>query len=152
MDVNKNVLEVTEVKRLRWFGLIRRRPWHSLLQRILEWESEVLGGNGRARERERERERWMDRVRRTVTNHRLTERDPRERGMWRNFGWRKTTVRWASLCELLLLSLLSVFVICLLLLHFCLCVRMFVLFVVLTTGLLTQRFNEQELNWIGLNY
>jgi hypothetical protein len=37
MEVGKNVLEVTEEKRLRWFGYVKR---NRLPRKILEWEPE----------------------------------------------------------------------------------------------------------------
>jgi hypothetical protein len=38
MEVGKNILEVTEEKRLRWFGHIKRMPGNRLRRKILEWE------------------------------------------------------------------------------------------------------------------
>jgi hypothetical protein len=38
MDVGKNVLEVTEEKRLRCFGHVKGMPVNGLSWRILEWE------------------------------------------------------------------------------------------------------------------
>jgi hypothetical protein len=40
MQVGKNILEVTEEKRLRWFGHVKRMPGNRLPQKILEWEPE----------------------------------------------------------------------------------------------------------------
>jgi hypothetical protein len=40
MEVGKNILEVTEEKRLRWFGHVKRIPGNRLLLKILEWERE----------------------------------------------------------------------------------------------------------------
>jgi hypothetical protein len=47
MEVGKNILEVTEEKRLRWFGHVKRMPRNRLPLKILEWE-------------QREREEWED--------------------------------------------------------------------------------------------
>jgi hypothetical protein len=73
MEAGKNILEVTEEKRLRWFGHVNRLP-----VKILEWEP--VG----TRRTERPKERWMDGVRRSMTNHGLTEEDNRDRDRWRN--------------------------------------------------------------------
>jgi hypothetical protein len=40
MEVGKNILEVTEEKRLRWFGHVKRMPGNRLPLNILEWERE----------------------------------------------------------------------------------------------------------------
>jgi hypothetical protein len=40
MEVGKNILEVTEEKRLRWFGHVKRMPGNILSRKILEWEPE----------------------------------------------------------------------------------------------------------------
>jgi hypothetical protein len=40
MEVRKNVLEVTEEKRLRWFGHVKIMPGNRLPLKILEWEPE----------------------------------------------------------------------------------------------------------------
>jgi hypothetical protein len=40
MEVGKNILEVTEEKRLRWFGHLKRMPGNRLPRNILEWEAE----------------------------------------------------------------------------------------------------------------
>jgi hypothetical protein len=73
MEVGKNILEVTEEKRLRWFGHVKRMPGNRLTLKILEWEPEGT------RRRERPKERWIDGVRRSMTNHGLTEEDTRDR-------------------------------------------------------------------------
>jgi hypothetical protein len=91
MEVRKNSLEVTEEKRLRWFGHVKRMP--GLPPKILEWEPE------RTRRRGRPKETWLDGVRRSMTNHRLREEDTRDRDRWRNLvlGERKTAVEWTNL-------------------------------------------------------
>jgi hypothetical protein len=77
MEVRKNILEVIEEKRLRWFGHVKRMPENRLPRKILEWEPEgTLRG--------RPKERWIDGVRRSMTNHGLTEEDIRDRDRWRN--------------------------------------------------------------------
>jgi hypothetical protein len=38
MEVGKNILEVIEEKRLRWFGHVKRMPGNRLLLKVLEWE------------------------------------------------------------------------------------------------------------------
>jgi hypothetical protein len=78
MEMGKNILEVTEEKRLRWFGHVKRMPGNRLPLNILEWEPEGT------RRRRRPEERWIDGVRRSVTNHGLTEEDTRDRDRWRN--------------------------------------------------------------------
>jgi hypothetical protein len=40
MVVGKNILEVIEEKRLRWFGHVKRMPGNRLPLKILEWEPE----------------------------------------------------------------------------------------------------------------
>jgi hypothetical protein len=76
MEVGKNILEVIEERRLRWFGHVKRIPGNRLPLKILEWEPEKTGG--------RSKERWIDGVRRSMTNHGLTEEDTRDRDRWRN--------------------------------------------------------------------
>jgi hypothetical protein len=78
MDVRKDILEVIEEKRLRWFGHVKRLPGNRLPRKILEWEPEGTRRRGRPKER------WIDGVRRSVTNHGLTEEDTRDRDRWRN--------------------------------------------------------------------
>jgi hypothetical protein len=78
MEVRKNILEVIEEKRLRWFGHVKRMPGNRLPLKILEWEPEGT------RRRERPKERWIEGVRRSMTKHGLTEKDTRDRYRWRN--------------------------------------------------------------------
>jgi hypothetical protein len=78
VEVGKNILEVTEEKWLRWFGHVKRMPGNRLPLKILEWEQEGT------RRSERPKERWIDGVRRSMTNHGLTEEDTRDRDRWRN--------------------------------------------------------------------
>jgi hypothetical protein len=78
MEVGKNILEVIEEKRLRWFGHIKRRPRNRLKLIILEWEPEGTRRRGRPKER------WIDGVRRSMTNHGLTEEDTRDKDRLRN--------------------------------------------------------------------
>jgi hypothetical protein len=78
MEVRKNILEVTEEKRLRWFGHVKRMPGNRLSLKILEWEPEGTRRRGRPKER------WIDGVRRSMTNHGVTEEDTRDRDRWRN--------------------------------------------------------------------
>jgi hypothetical protein len=72
MEVGKNILEVIEEKRLRWFGHVKRMPRNRLPLKILEWEPEGTRRRGRPKER------WIDGVRRIMTNHGLTEEDTRD--------------------------------------------------------------------------
>jgi hypothetical protein len=78
MEVVKNILEVTEEKRLRWFGHVKRMPGNRLPRKISEWEPE------RTRRRGRLKERWIDGIRRSMTNHGLTEEGTRDKDRWRN--------------------------------------------------------------------
>jgi hypothetical protein len=78
MEVRKNILEVTEEKRLRWFGLAKRMPGSRLPLKVLEWEPE---GTRRGRPKER----WIDGIRRSMTNHGMTEEDTRDRDRWGSF-------------------------------------------------------------------
>jgi hypothetical protein len=78
MKAGKNILEVTEEKRLRWFGNVKRMPGNRLPLKILEWEPEGTRRRGRPKER------GIDGVRRSMTNHGLTEKDTRDRYRWRN--------------------------------------------------------------------
>jgi hypothetical protein len=75
MEMGKNMLEVIEEKRLRWFGHAKRMPGIRLPLKILEWEPERTRRSGRPKER------WIDGVRRSMTNHTLTEEDTRDRHM-----------------------------------------------------------------------
>jgi hypothetical protein len=78
MEVRKNILEAIEEKRLRWFGHVKRLPGNRLPRKILEWEPEGTRRKGRPEER------WIDGVRRSMTNHGLTEEDTRDRDRRRN--------------------------------------------------------------------
>jgi hypothetical protein len=78
MEVKKNILEVIEEKRLRWFGHVRRMPGNRLPLKILEWEPEGTRRRGRPKER------WIDGVGRSMTKHGLREEDTRDRDRWRN--------------------------------------------------------------------
>jgi hypothetical protein len=75
------ILEIIEEKRLRWFGHVKRKPGNRLPLKILEWEPEGTRRRGRPKERR------VDEVRRSMTNHGLTEEDTRDRDRdrWRNF-------------------------------------------------------------------
>jgi hypothetical protein len=78
MEVGKNILEVIEEKRLRWFGHVKRMPGNRLPLKILEWEPEGTRRSGRPKER------WVDGITRSMTNHGLTEEDTRDRDRCRN--------------------------------------------------------------------
>jgi hypothetical protein len=78
MEVGKKILEVTEEKRLRWAGHVKRMPGNRLPLKILEWEPEGTRRRGRPKDR------WIDGVRRSMTNHGLTEEDTRDRDRWKN--------------------------------------------------------------------
>jgi hypothetical protein len=78
MEVRKNILEVTEGKRLLWFGHVKRMPGNRLSMKILEWEPQGTRRRGRPKER------WIDGVRRSMINHGLTEENTRDRDRWRN--------------------------------------------------------------------
>jgi hypothetical protein len=78
MEVRKNILEVTEEKRLRWFRHVKRMPGNRLPRKSLEWEPEGTRRKGRPKDR------WIDGVRRSMTDHGLTEEDSRDRDRWRN--------------------------------------------------------------------
>jgi hypothetical protein len=68
-------------------------PGNRLPLKILEWEPDGTQRRGRPKER------WTDGVRRSMTNHGLTEEDTKiQRQMAKlSFGWRKTTVEWTNL-------------------------------------------------------
>jgi hypothetical protein len=76
IEVGKNTLEVTEEKRLRWFGHVKRMPVNRLPQKNLEWEPEGT------RRRVRPKERWIYGIRRSMINHGLREEDTRDRDRW----------------------------------------------------------------------
>jgi hypothetical protein len=78
MEVRKNILEVIEEKRLRWFGHVKRMPGNRMPLKMLEWELEEMRRRGRPKER------WTDGVRRSMTNHGLTEEETRDRDRRRN--------------------------------------------------------------------
>jgi hypothetical protein len=78
MEVGKNILEVTKEKRLQRFGHVKRMPGNRLPLKISEWEPEGTRRRGRPKEK------WIDGVRRSMTNHGLTEEDTRDRDRWRN--------------------------------------------------------------------
>jgi hypothetical protein len=54
MEVGKNILEVTEEKRLRWFGHVKRMPGNRLPLKILMG----TGGNEKKGKTQREMDRW----------------------------------------------------------------------------------------------
>jgi hypothetical protein len=60
MEVGKNILELIEEKRLRWFGYVKRMPGNRLPLKVLEWEPEGTRRRGRPKER------WIDGVRRRL--------------------------------------------------------------------------------------
>jgi hypothetical protein len=78
MEMGKNILEVTEEKLLRWFEYVKRMPGNRLPRKILEWELEGTRRRGRSKDR------WIDGVRRSMTNHGLRQEDTRDRDRWRN--------------------------------------------------------------------
>jgi hypothetical protein len=78
MEVGKNILEVIEEKRLRWFGHVKRMPGNRMPRKILEWEPEGT------RRREIPKQRWINGIRRSMTNHGLTKEDTRDEDRWRN--------------------------------------------------------------------
>jgi hypothetical protein len=51
MEVGKNILEVIEEKRLRWFGHVDRMPGNRLPLKILDWEPEGTRRRGRQMDR-----------------------------------------------------------------------------------------------------
>jgi hypothetical protein len=55
IEVGKNILEVTEEKRLRWFGHVERMPGNRLPVKILECETEGTRRRGRPK---RQMDRW----------------------------------------------------------------------------------------------
>jgi hypothetical protein len=64
MKVGKNILEVIEEKRLRWFGHVKRMPGNRLPRKVLEWEPEGTRRRGRPKERWSKMEHdkpWTDR-------------------------------------------------------------------------------------------
>jgi hypothetical protein len=73
MEVGKNILEVTEEKRLQWFVHVKRMTGNRLPLKILEWEPEGKRRTGRPKER------WIDGIRRSMINHGLREEDIRDR-------------------------------------------------------------------------
>jgi hypothetical protein len=60
---------------VRWYGHVKRMSGNRLPQKILEWEPEGTRRRGRPKER------WIDGVRRSMTNNGLTEEDTRDRDM-----------------------------------------------------------------------
>jgi hypothetical protein len=79
MEARKNILEVIEEKRLRWFAHVKRMPGNRLPLKVLEWEPEETRRRGRPKKR------WIDGVRRSTTNHGLTEEDTGDRDRRRNW-------------------------------------------------------------------
>jgi hypothetical protein len=67
MEVGKNILEIIEEKRLRWFGQVKRMPVKRLPRKILECEPEGTRRRGSFIVR------WIGGARRSITNHGLTE-------------------------------------------------------------------------------
>jgi hypothetical protein len=64
MEVGKNILEVIEEKRLRWFRHVKRMPGNRLPPKILEWQPEGTRRRGRPKDRWSKTEHdkpWTDR-------------------------------------------------------------------------------------------
>jgi hypothetical protein len=76
-----------------------RLPWN-----ILEWEPEGKRRTGRPKES------WIDGVRRSMTNHGLTEEDNRDRDTWRNLVLGEGKILWSGKVLRLLLLLLLLFI------------------------------------------
>jgi hypothetical protein len=75
MEVGKNILEVTEEKRLRLFGHVKRMPGNILPLKIFRMGT---GGKAKKGKTQREMDRW------SMTNYGLTEEGTRDRDRWRN--------------------------------------------------------------------
>ena len=78
MKVDKNILEVIEERKLRWFGHITRMGEDRIPKMILEWNAE-----GRRR-RGKPQEKWMDGIKRSMNRLELTEEDAQDRNVWKN--------------------------------------------------------------------
>ena len=76
LDVKIKVKEMTEERRLKWYGHDMRMPEERILKKILHWQPE---GN---RRKERSKKKWMDRVRRSMRNHRFTDENAENRELW----------------------------------------------------------------------
>jgi hypothetical protein len=64
MEVGKNILEITEEKRLPWFGYVKRMPGNRLPRKILELEAEKKGKTQRemdTRSKTKHDKPWTDR-------------------------------------------------------------------------------------------
>jgi hypothetical protein len=55
MEVEKNILEVIEEKRLRWFGHVKRMPGNRLPRKNF-----IMGTRGNAKKGKIQRDGWMD--------------------------------------------------------------------------------------------
>ena len=78
MEVDRNILEVIEERKMRWFGHVERMGEDRIPKMILEWNAE-----GRRR-RGKPREQWMDGIRRSMNRMELTEEDAQDRDLWRS--------------------------------------------------------------------
>ena len=58
MNVDKNILEVIDERKLRWFGHIKRMGEDKIPKMNLEWNSE----GRRRRRRGKPQEKWMESV------------------------------------------------------------------------------------------
>ena len=72
MKVDKNILEVIEEQKLRWFGHVTRKREDKIPKMILEWNAE-----GRRR-RAKPQEKWMDGIRSCMNGLELTDKDVQE--------------------------------------------------------------------------
>lgn len=77
MEVKRNVLEVIEERRLRWYGHLKRMSPGRIPKLAMEWEPE-----GR-RKRGRPRTQWRDKLEESMAGRGLTEDDAVDREEWR---------------------------------------------------------------------
>ena len=76
MQVDKNILEVIEERKLRWFGHVTRMGEDRIPKMIQEWNSE--------REEGKPQGKWMDGIRRSMNRLELAEEDAQDRNLWKN--------------------------------------------------------------------
>ena len=78
MEVDKNILEVIEERKLRWFGHFTRMEEDRIPKMIFEWNAEGKRRRGKPQEK------LMDEIRRSMNGLELTEEEAQDRDLWKN--------------------------------------------------------------------
>lgn len=77
MQVDRNILEIVEERRLRWYGHVLRMSEERIPNKILNWKVEGKRRRGKPKEC------WIDGVKRSMERRGLNEEDAMDRDLWR---------------------------------------------------------------------